>query len=1673
MKKKFVWIGLIVAQFSLLDAATWILDANGNWSVGSNWDSGVVPGTGLDSVAVFGSAITAPRTVSVDGNFILSNLSFNSSFSYTIDGVGNNALNFNTGTIALPNLVNLAHFISAPINFTNLLTIDTNSVGSFLTISGQINSTADLIKQGLGTLILTNTANSYLGTSIRGGTLMINDVGQLGTGDLTIEGGTIQTTQTLTHTSTMVVATGTIDVNNGIIFTQAGNLAGAGPLTKIGGGTFSSTRNGTFFTGAINVEAGTFASTNLGGTDTINLQNATIFQPLGSFSTTRPITLQGAATILVDGTDSATLTGPITGSFFLTKEGTGTLLLEGQNTFVNMALNQGTVSVSNGNQLGNGELIFNNEATLITTQNLERTLTLRMNNGANNGIIQVADGTTFTQSGEVLGAGKIVKEMGGTLLFSRGDNSYTGMIDVRGGVFAVASLGGTSTINLESGTQLQPTGTFSTTRPITLQGPATILVDGTDSATLTGPITGSFFLKKEGTGTLLLEGQNTFADLELNGGTVSVSNSNQLGNGELVFNNGATLITTQNLERTLTLRMNNGANDGIIQVANGTTFTQSGEVLGAGKIVKEMGGALLFSRGDNSYTGMIDVRDGLFAVASLGGTGIINLESGTQLQPIGTFSTDRPLNIQGAASVVVNESDSATIGGVLTGTLQLTKEGTGTLSIPNSSIFTGPINITGGTFIVDSLGGTAPVTLSGGTTFGASGSFTTDRPFSLLGGGAISVASGATLTLNAAVSDGGSNFDFAKAGDGTLVLASTSNAYLAMSVNGGTLVVSDVNQLGNGNLVIQNGATLSSTQTLTHPNTFEAENGAIDVASGTTFTQSGELSGAGPLTKKGGGTFSSIGNAIGLTAAIDVEEGTLALANIGGKAAINLQVGTTFQPLNGFFSSRPITLEGGATIFVDGSDNVTLGGPITGAFDLIKQGTGTLVLQDENAYTNLELNQGILSISNGNQLGTAELVFNNLATLITTRDLEHPFTLRMDNGANDGIIQVKNGTTFTQSGEVVGAGKIVKQTGGTLSFSGQNNSHTGDIDVQEGTFIVGSLGSGGTVILGANTTFQPLNSFGSSDRNFLINGASTLLVDGADTFTAGGTFTGTDTLRKTGTGSFVFSNANVGYVGDLIVDNGTVEVASGSSLINNSITVNPGGILTGDGTLGAAFASGGRIEGNGSYASLELSQSSVIAPGNSIGTIEVTGNYTQLSGSVYEVEIEGSISDQILVTGIASLGNGSILRVFEPLGTVAKGSMYDILVATGGIDQLWTEQDLVNGLPFTVTLEGGNTIARLAINATFILNGRDVGSGNPKRVRDYIDSFDLDQDEDLLDLMLIAETLNDEDLRLALDQMHPALYGAFPLMNLDTSAVVSGVLQRQLLNTELYRDPCDECPHEYCANYFWVTPFGFFAHVDRLNQMRGYRDASAGLVVGYDHSLVDDHVLIGTFVGYDYSNLDWRQDAGKADIHQLLMGLRSGFSCTGWVFDLATFGGVNFYDSTRNVHYASVDRTAKEDHMAGHLTSHVGFLWHDLQFFELFGSVAYNYLHQGTVNEDGADSLDLTVFARDDHYLRSELGGRFRQNLSRYCGEWNMLAGGSWVYKTPLQNGKYTSKFIDFSSRSQELIVDTFDKSIAFFSPEIRFEYVRDSINYHLLYKGEFGKDYLTNQVVFQMGWNF
>ncbi len=176
----------VVNAFSLC-SPTWNIDSDGTWYNASDWTGGVPMFT--DNVANFGSAITAPRTITMNSPETAGTINFNNSNSYTIGANGGSGitLGVSSGQAAI-NVTLGSHTIAAPVTLASDTTITVAPANSTLSITGNLTATGkNITKAGAGAVQFQNvraaglivnagsvtiasetSANSAAGTSIVG-----------------------------------------------------------------------------------------------------------------------------------------------------------------------------------------------------------------------------------------------------------------------------------------------------------------------------------------------------------------------------------------------------------------------------------------------------------------------------------------------------------------------------------------------------------------------------------------------------------------------------------------------------------------------------------------------------------------------------------------------------------------------------------------------------------------------------------------------------------------------------------------------------------------------------------------------------------------------------------------------------------------------------------------------------------------------------------------------------------------------------------------------------------------------------------------------------------------------------------------------------------------------------------------------------------------------------------------------------------------------------------------------------------------------------------------------------------------------------------------------------------------------------------------------------------------
>ena len=485
----------------------------------------------------------------------------------------------------------------------------------------------------------------------------------------------------------------------------------------------------------------------------------------------------------------------------------------------------GTVSLSNSTNTYAGETTVTSGALQLDANNaLGQTSELSIANAATADL----NGTTQTIGALEGQSGSTLDVNGGTLNITNGGASQgmltgAGQLDVQGGTLDVQGANSTlgASIAIGSGATLQVedvggpgSGDIADAGTLALNGASgnltnaisgagTVSLGNGANASATGDNSGfgGTFDVASGT-TLTAQAQQNLGTANIaDAGTVALDAYNgTLGNaisgtGTVSLGNGANVSVTGD----------NSGFGGTFEVASGTTLTaRAQQNLGTANIADAGTVALDAYNGTlgNAISGTGTVSLGNSANVSVMGDnsgfgGTFDVASGTTLtaqaqQNLGTAS------VADNGTLVVNAATDWTLGNAVSGTGDLVKEGTGTLSAGGSMTYTGTTSVNEGGLVVG----------------------TTDAPDVTLGGsgaGTVTIASGATLaglgTVNGQVVNNGTvsalnvlpGQGAAAAGAFTLAggLVNNGTVNLAGSSVGNSLVVSG-NYVGNNGTIVLN-----------------------------------------------------------------------------------------------------------------------------------------------------------------------------------------------------------------------------------------------------------------------------------------------------------------------------------------------------------------------------------------------------------------------------------------------------------------------------------------------------------------------------------------------------------------------------------------------------------------------------------------------------------------------------------------------------------------------------------------------------------------------------------------------------------------------------------------------------------------------------------------------------
>jgi fibronectin-binding autotransporter adhesin len=1123
-------------------ALGWAHDISGSWGVAANWNGGIPSG----SLAILGNVLSAPRTVTLDGSRSITGLNLNSPFGYTISQGSGGSLILDNGTsTAAVNDFAGPHVISAPVTLNSATTINTTNTTDTLTVSGAISGAGGLTVAGPGTVILTNNANSYAGTTVNTGNIQVGSgsaSGSFGVGTVTNTGSISFNSSSNTTISTILTGSGSINQN------------GTGVLTLSGVNTFTGTLN--INSGIVQYGTTTGLSTgniNIVSPGILNLNGLSVSVSNPSGNGTIDNLATGVSTILTFNGAGSTFNGVIqntAGNLTVNVATSGKFALGGNSTYTGGTnVTAGQLVANSNNALGTGTVTLT--STTANTLLLGSNVVVPNNIVLNDGSIEFTDlntgGTTATFAGNI--------SVTGSTQYRLGNSNTTSTIDMTG-----ASTTGASAITILTRGNLVFEGNGS----LVSTGQAIVVGRSSGTAILNLTIMNNAVVA--GVGVDLGGLNSTSDDLTAN---ITLSNNGTLdaGTGAFLLNNNDVGNSSTPSAITLTTNDNSTVRGSAFTMVGSSTHTSTFWLATGGNIVATANNVNFMPANSNltfDLAGTININDGGFhigiaePIGDFGGgainkvgNGSLSLSganaygSGTTVSA-GTLYADGSISPLGSGSVIVNSGATLGGSGVISQVITLNN---GSHLAPGDGATTGKLTLNNG------------VTLPSGSTldFNFKADGTANSLLELTSG--VITNSGAGINLY----DAGTTTPFDLNGTYTLVTFDGGFVDPALSVLDQVAGVSyGFSSSGNSLVLTITGGPSSSVWNLDGNGSWaNAANwiGGVPNAASSVATFGSVITAARTVTLDGNETvgFVTFNNANSYTINGGTG-GTLILDNGVNPAQITDSAGT-------HFINVPMTLNSNTGIAVtNAADTLNISGNIGGAGTLTVSGAGSVVLGGTNSFAGAftSTSTGTVSLTGVNSF--ASLTNSGTGTIILSgaNTYSGPTTI------SAGKIQLASGGTLGN-----GLSSLSIASGATLDLNGQNAtvgslSGAGTIDDVAGGG-TSSLTTGG---LNANVTFSGVikNTTGAisltkvGTGNLILSGNST--YTGGTVLTSGGLYATNTAGSATGTGSVTLNGGTLGGTGTI---SGSVIAGSGAHTINpGSSTANSIGKLT----LGALSTNG-------------------------------------------------------------------------------------------------------------------------------------------------------------------------------------------------------------------------------------------------------------------------------------------------------------------------------------------------------------------------------------------------------------------------------------------------------------------------------------------------------------------
>ena len=443
-------------------------------------------------------------------------------------------------------------------------------------------------------------------------------------------------------------------------------------------------------------------------------------------------------------------------------------------------------------------------------------------------------------------------------------------------------------------------------------------------------------------------------------------------------------------------------------------------------------------------------------------------------------------------------------------------------------------------------------------------------------------------------------------------------------------------------------------------------------------------------------------------------------------------------------------------------------------------------------------------------------------------------------------------------------------------------------------------------------------------------------------------------------------NNTVTYTGTS-VSSGVTSIDDGKLVVNGSLENST-----------SKIAVGATLEGTGTIGGID--SSGTVAPGNSIGTLNVSGDVTLRSSSVLVIEVDANgNSDKIVATG--SVSAAGTIKIIPEAGSNYDGASYTFITGSS-----------ISGTFSTTQIEtcsgtGEITYGVSSITVTLSNCSDSSSTKNYSAVSSYFN--DLDSSGDMATIKSAIKSLSGDSYTGAIKALDYNTVGAINKVSLKHSDFAKNIISQRVAISSSNNSPTmnkvsyiDQSNDKSLFNFkqmfsnlkgvdgWWSKFYGGTTErdTDKFIGNNGYDDDYYGMVFGLDGK--QDNKITGITLSVQEGNIQGNSAEGDTDYTSFnvspYLALKNN---DGSGYKIQTNVQVIDVSSERFLKFGSINRIAKSNYTNYSIGANFEYSFKTLSFSTLNIdskiNVSYQYNHQESFTEKGADSLNIHVKKND------------------------------------------------------------------------------------------------------------